>query len=64
MPRNYEPRKVHLDNNGAAACGSVVVSQVWPHTVGSVIWSSVVPEYKCRVCQRIFQRDNTSKRTG
>jgi hypothetical protein len=68
MKKNKPPRKVHLHHNGGAACGAVALTS-WPHTVGRVVWPSVVQEYKCRACERAYQRcklgisrpDNTPK---
>lgn len=49
------PRRVHLHRNGGAACGAVSVNDTWPHTVGGVVWPSVVREYKCKACDRVFR---------
>ena len=49
--------KVHLHHNGGAACGAVAVNAGWPHTVGRVVWPSVVSDYKCKMCNRLYLRD-------
>jgi len=54
-------RKVHLHHNGGAACGAVSTAKTWPHTVGRVVWPSVVTDFKCRACERIFSRDNLGR---
>lgn len=63
MPRKPKPkplaeRKIHLHHNGGAACGAISVNARWPHTVGRVVWPSVVREFKCKMCDRLFRRDN------